>query len=122
MKRSRRLNKRSIDYILAFCEKLKKEREAWECGREKDIAVDRGYITSTMLMGIYNILINEGYTKKHLDNYFFFDCEFNKHKERTKGACEFYHINQPSEIERFFNEDPAGIKLRREIDNLKGDN
>lgn len=118
MNKNRKLTRFSIDFILAFSEKLRKEIEDWECGRKNDIVVDKGYITQTMLNGIYNILINEGYSKKHLDKFFFNDDYPNTHKELTKKACKFYHINQTSEVERFFNEDPAGIKLRKEIDKL----
>ncbi len=119
-KHNRPLTRYSIDYILAFCEKLRiiKENENWKYEKE---ATDEAHITFTMLMGIYNILINEGYPKEYLDNYFFFDNELNKNKELTEIACEFYHINRknPSKvIEEFFYKDSRGIKLRQEIDNL----
>lgn len=125
-KRKRRLNRRSIDFILAFCEKYRGEIKASDRGKKDILDVSGGYITFTMLMGIYNILINEGYTKRHLDNYFFFEGELNKHKEWTEQACKFYLRGDPNynkytkekKVEDFFYETTRGIKLREEIDKL----
>jgi len=116
------MTRKTINFILAFCEKLRSEKDHWEHTGEKDIQdVAGGYITSTILSAIYNILIYEGYTKKHLDNFFFFDDEPNKNKEWTDQAYKFYYTkrkNSSRVVEKFFNEDPAGIKLRKEIDKL----
>lgn len=120
MKRNRKMTRQTIDFILAYSQKLKEEMRNCDRGK-KDITCDEGYITRTMLMGIYNVLINEGYPKKHLDNFFFFEGEPNKNKEWTEQACKFYFRNRRNFskiVERFFNEDPAGIKLRKEIDKL----
>ncbi len=103
----------TINFILAFSERLRIAK--------KDRDDDTEYITSTMLSGIYNILIYEGYTKEHLDNFFFFGNEPNKHKEWTDQAYKFYYTklkNSSKIVEEFFNENPAGIKLRKEIDKL----
>ncbi|MBA7537878.1 hypothetical protein ES705_30149 [subsurface metagenome] len=127
MDKNREMTKQTIDFVLAFCEKLRSEKDHWEHTGEKDIQdVAGGYITSKMLMGIYNILINEGYTKKHLDNFFFFDSESNKHKEWTKEACKLYLRGDPGynkyteekKTEDFFYKTIRGIKLRKEIDKL----
>ena len=123
--KNRKLTRRSIDFILAFCEKFRVNRRNTDNGKE-DLKVDEGYITQTMLSGIYNILINEGYTKKHLDNYFFFEGEPNKNKEWTKEACKFYLHSDPDynkyiaekKVEDFFYKSIRGIKLRKEINNL----
>ena len=126
-KHNRKLTRYSIDYILAFCERLRiiKENENWKYEKE---AINKEYVTFTMLMGIYNILINEGYPKKYLDNYFFFDDEPNKNKEWTKEACKFYLSGDPGynkyieekKIEDFFYKTIRGRKLRKEIDSLSG--
>lgn len=119
MNKNRKLTRLSIDFILAFCEKLKEEIEAFDQGAKKIEDIDEGYITQTMLNGIYNILINEGYTKKHLDNFFYFEGELNKHKKMTEEACKFYlpgHKKYSKIIEDFFYKNPGGIKLRKEID------
>ncbi len=111
----------TINFILAFCNELKTEIEEERSGKGIWEKVDKAYITRTMLSGIYNVLIYEGYTKKHLDNFFFFDDEPNKHKEWTDQAYKFYYTklkNSSRVVEKFFNEDPAGIKLRKEIDKL----
>ncbi len=121
MDRNKKMKRKTIDFILALCDELKKEREKWDLGLEDNITVDKGYMTQTILSLIYKVLINEGYTKKHLDNFFFFEGEPNKHEERTSKACTFYHTNQKNSskvIEEYFYEDPAGIKLRREIDKI----
>ena len=128
----------SIDFILAFSEKLRSEKDHWEHTREKDIQdVAGGYITSTMLHGIYNILINEGYSRKYLDGIFGSDyidnegninkADLNKYKELTKEACKFYLRNDPGynkytaekKVEDFFYKTTRGIKLREEINKLK---
>lgn len=126
-KKSRELTRMSIDFILAFCEKLRTEIKNGDIGKDIWEKVDKSYITQTMLSGIYNILINEGYSKKHLDNFFYFEGEPNKHKEMTEEACKFYLPNHEGKkyseiIEDFFYRNPGGIKLREEIDKLKGDN
>ena len=123
MNKNKKMTKQTIDFILAFCGKLRKEREEEKLGRGKWENIEGSYITFTMLMGIYKVLINEGYTREHLNNFFFFDDEPDKHKEQTEKACEVYHIltgwKDPSRaIKEFFNENPAGIKLRMEIDKL----
>ena len=127
MSKDRKITRQTIDFILAFCEKLRSEKDHWEHTGEKDIQdVAGGYITSSMLMGIYNILINEGYTKKHLDNFFFFGDEPNKHKKWTEKACKFYLRGDPGynkyteekKIEDFFYKTIRGTKLRKEIDKL----
>ncbi|MBA7547144.1 hypothetical protein ES705_39546 [subsurface metagenome] len=113
MNKNRKMTRQTIDFILAFSERLRIA--------EKDHDDDTEYITSTMLNGIYNILINEGYSKEHLDKFFFNDDYPNIHEKLTKKACEFYHIGRkdPSKVvEEFFNENPRGIKLRKEIDKL----
>lgn len=118
MNKNRKLTRFSKDFILAFSEKLRKEEKNWICRPDQ---VYQGYITSTMLNGIYNVLINEGYSKEHLDKFFFNEDYPNKYKEWTKEACKFYFINRENSskvIEEFFNQDPAGIKLRKEIDKL----
>ena len=74
-KRNRKLTRQSVDFILAFCDELRRETERADLGKDIWEKVDKAYITRTMLSGIYNILINEGYTKKHLDNFFFFEGE-----------------------------------------------
>ncbi|MBA7513957.1 hypothetical protein ES705_09464 [subsurface metagenome] len=121
MNRNRKMTKLTTDFILAFSEKLrilKKNRD-----------YEEQYITSTMLSGIYNVLINEGYSKAYLDGFFFDDDHPNIHKEWTEQAYKFrYSSNWPEPIrnrknsskiiEGFFNEDPSGIKLRKEIDKL----
>jgi len=107
------MTRQTIDFILAFSERLRIAK--------KDLDYDKEYITSTMLNGIYNILINEGYHKEHLDKFFFNDDYPNIHKKLTEKAYKFYHTNRENSskiIEKFFNEDPAGIKLRMEIDKL----
>jgi len=140
-KKNRKLTRMSIDFILAFCEKLRSEKDHWEHTGEKDIQdVAGGYITSKMLMGIYNILINEGYTKEYLDEIFGWDYldnegrskkrELNKYKKQTEQACLFYLRGDPGynkyteekKIEDFFYKTIRGIKLRKEIDELKGVN
>jgi len=118
--RNRKLTGYSIDFILAFCEKLRTDRRNTDNGKA-DLKVDEGYITQTMLSGIYNILINEGYSREHLNNFFFFEGEPNKHKEMTEEACKFYlpgHKRYSNIIEDFFYKNPRGIKLRKEIDKL----
>ena len=107
------MTRSTIDFILAFSERLRIAK--------KDSDYEKEYITSTMLSGIYNILINEGYSKEHLDKFFFNDDYPNIHKKLTEKACKFYHTNRKNSskvIEEFFNENPAGIKLRKEIDKL----
>ncbi|MBA7544844.1 hypothetical protein ES705_37205 [subsurface metagenome] len=121
MNKNKEMTKRTIDFILVICDELKKEIEKEKLGNDIPEEIDKVYMTQTILSVIYKILINEGYTKKHLDNFFFFEGEPDKHKERTSKACTFYHANQKNSsmvIEEFFYEDPAGIKLRKEIDNL----
>ncbi|GAI28061.1 unnamed protein product [marine sediment metagenome] len=121
MDKNKKMTRKTIDFILAFCDELKKEREKWDLGLEDNITVDRGYITQTILSLIYKVLINEGYSRKHLDNFFFFEGEPNKHKERTLKACKFYHTNQKNSsrgVGDFFYKDPRGIRLREEIDKL----
>lgn len=107
------MTRESIDFILAFCEKLKGERKAWDRGKEDIQDVGGGYITQTMLSGIYNILINEGYSKKHLDDFFFFEGEPNKHKEWTEKACKFYlrgqKKNTPQLLKIFFIKIPGEL-------------
>lgn len=123
-KKNNKLTRRSIDFILAFCDELRRERENADLGKDIWKEIDKAYITQTMLSGIYNILINEGYSKKHLDNFFFFEGEPNKHKEMTEEANHFYFHSQvkySEKIEDFFYKDPRGIKLREEIDKLEGD-
>ena len=107
------MTKLTIDFILAFSERLRIAK--------KDNDYEKEYITSTILSGIYNVLINEGYPKEHLDKFFFNDDYPNTHKERTEKAYIFYRIDRknPSKvIEEFFYKDPWGIKLRKEIDKL----
>lgn len=121
MDKNRKMTRKTIDFILAFCDELKKEREKWDLGIEDNINVDRGYITQTILSLIYKVLINEGYSRKHLDNFFFFEGEPDKHKKRTEKVCKFYHTNQENSsrgVEDFFYKNPRGIKLRKEIDEL----
>ena len=115
MNKNRKMTRQTINFILAFCERRRIAKN--------DGDYDKEYITSTMLSVIYNVLINEGYTKKHLDNFFFFEGEPDKHKKRTEKACKFRYLSDWPEpiknrIEKFFYEDPAGIKLRKEINNL----
>jgi len=122
-RRNRKLTSRSIDFILAFCEKLRVDIRNTDNGKA-DLEVDEGYITKTMLNGIFNVLINEGYSRKHLNNFFFFEGEPNKHKEMTEEACKFYlpgHKKYSKIIEDFFYKNPGGIKLREEIDKLEGE-
>ena len=123
MNKNRKMTRKTIDIILALCDELKKEIEKWDLGLEDNITVDKGYMTQTILSLIYKVLINEGYTKKHLDNFFFFEGEPDKHKKRTEKVCKFRYLSDWPEpiknrIEKFFYGDPAGIKLRKEIDNL----
>lgn len=105
----------SINFILAYSQRLEEEK--------RDRNYDEEYITQTMLNGIYNVLRFEGYSKKYLDKFFFCEGYPNMHKEQTKKACKFYHYifnrkNPSKVVEEFFNENPAGIKLRKEIDKL----
>ncbi|MBA7524427.1 hypothetical protein ES705_16565 [subsurface metagenome] len=122
MNKNREMTKRTIDLILAVSESLRREMEHLKITGEKDIQdVGGGYIYSIMLNFAYNILVKEGYSEKHLDEFFYNEGEPNKHRERTSKACMFYHTNQKNSsrvIEEFFGENPAGIKLRKEIDNL----
>ncbi|MBA7560500.1 hypothetical protein ES695_03525 [Candidatus Atribacteria bacterium 1244-E10-H5-B2] len=120
-KRNRKLTRQSVDFILAFCDELRRETERADLGKDIWEKVDKAYITRTMLSGIYNILINEGYTKKHLDNFFFFEGEPDKNREMTEKANSFYFPGQSKRskiVEDFFQKDPRGIKLRKEIDKL----
>ncbi len=131
------MTRQTIDFILAFSEKLRSEKDHWEHTREKDIQdVAGGYITSTMLSGIYNILINEGYSKDYLDEFFGYDYlddkgrikkrELNKYQKWTDQACKFYLRGDPvynkyieeKKVEDFFYKTIRGIKLRKEIDKL----
>jgi len=120
MKKTRKLTKLSIKFILAFCDELRREREKEKIGKGVLEDVNKAYITQTMLSGIYNVLINEGYSKKHLDNYFFFQGEPNKHKELTEEANRFYFKDQVlyPRVRDYFYRDPRGIRLRKEIDKL----
>jgi hypothetical protein len=126
MDRNRKMTKRTIDFILAVSESLRREMEHLKITGEKDVQdISGGYIYSVMLNFAYNILVKEGYSEKHLDEFFYNEGEPDKHKEWTEKARKFYHIDRkdPSKVvEEFFNEDPAGIKLRKEIDKLKGGN
>jgi molybdopterin-guanine dinucleotide biosynthesis protein len=111
MNKNRKMAKLTIDLILAFSERFRIAK--------KDRDDDTEYITSTMLSGIYNVLIYEGYSKEHLDKFFFNDDYPNTHKERTDQVYKFYYTKlkkSSKTVEEFFNEDPAGIKLRKEID------
>jgi len=121
MNKNRKMTRQTINFILAFCERRRIAKNDGDYAEE--------YITSIMLSGIYNVLINEGYTRKHLNNFFFFEGESDKHKKRTEQAYKFRYSSDwpepirnrknPSKVvEEFFNEDPAGIKLKKEIDNL----
>ena len=96
------MTKRTIDFILALSEKSRREKG-------NDITVDREYIAFTILSGIYKVLVNEGYSKKHLDKFFWCDDSPDTHIDRK---------NFSKIVEEFFNEDPRGIKLRKEIDKL----
>jgi len=105
MDRDREMKKQTIDFILAICDKLKKEIEKEKLGNDIPEEVDKVYMTQTILSLIYKVLIGEGYTKKHLDNFFFFEGEPDKHKERTEKASKFYHTD-------------LEIKSRKKIDGL----
>jgi len=121
MDRNRKMTKKTIDFILCLCDELKKEIEKEKLGNDISEEVDKVYMTQTILSLIYKILLDEGYSRKHLNEFFFFEGEPNKHKEMTEKASKFYHTNQKNSsrvIEEFFGENPAGIKLRKEIDNL----
>lgn len=119
-KRNRKLTGYSIDFILAYSERWRRKREDWELGLRNEVEGDEQYIISTALGFAYNILINEGFAKKHLDQ-FFFEGKPGKYRERTEKAYSFYFrgLSLTERIQDFFYRDPKGIKLRREIDNLK---
>ena len=107
------MTEQTINFILAFSKKLRIAKE--------DRDDDTEDITSTMLSGIYNVLIYEGYSKEHLDKFFFNDDYPNTHKERTDQVYKFYYTklkNSPKVIEEFFYSNPRGVKLRKEIDKL----
>ncbi|MBA7564003.1 hypothetical protein ES695_09510 [Candidatus Atribacteria bacterium 1244-E10-H5-B2] len=122
MNKNKKITRRTIDLILAVSDKLRREMEHWEITGEKDIQdIGGGYIYSVMLNFAYNILVKEGYSEKYLDEFFFNEGELDKHKEWTEKARKFYHIGRkdPSRaIKEFFNENPAGVKLRMEINKL----
>ena len=99
--------KETINFVIALSEKSRREKG-------NDITVDKEYIAFTILSGIYKVLVNEGYSKKHLDKFFWCD-------DRPEKAYKFYHTNlkNSSEIvEEFFNENPAGIRLKTAINKL----
>jgi len=103
MNKNKKMTKRTIDYILAFCNELRKETKRADLGIDIWKEVDKAYITRTMLTGIYKVLINEGYTREHLDNYFFFEGDIDKHKKQTEKASKFYHTDleiKPEKIVR----------------------
>jgi len=86
--KNRKLTKFSIDFILAFCEKLRTDKRNTDNGKA-DLKVDEGYITDTMLSGIFNILINEGYPRKYLDKIFGYDYLDNE-------AVSYTHLTLPT--------------------------
>ncbi|MBA7549523.1 hypothetical protein ES705_42010 [subsurface metagenome] len=102
MSKNRKMAKETINFILALSEKSRREKG-------NDITVDKEYIAFTILSGIYKVLVNEGYSKKHLDRFFWCDDSPDTHIDRK---------NFSKIVEEFFNEDPRGIKLRKEIDKL----
>ena len=117
MNKNRKLTRLSIDFILAFSEGLREKIDHWKATGEKEILdVSGGYIYETMLNFAYNILINEGYPKKHLDEFFYNYGEPDKHKEWTEKACKFYNINRKTSsevIEEFFDKN---FKLKKEME------
>ncbi len=119
MNKNRKMTKRTTDYILTFCNELRKEIKRADLGLDIWEKVDKAYITQTMLSGIYNVLINEGYTKRDLDNYFFFEGEINKHKKQTEQACKLYHtdleIKPGKKIVRCLHKLPDYVNKNREM-------
>ena len=102
MSKNRKMTRQTINFILALSEKSRREKG-------NDITVDKEYIAFTILSGIYKVLVNEGYSKKHLDKFFWCDDSPDTHIDRK---------NFSKIVEEFFDEDPRGIKLRKEIDKL----
>ncbi|MBA7531909.1 hypothetical protein ES705_24135 [subsurface metagenome] len=85
MSKNRKMTKRTIDIILAVSNKLRREMEHWEITGEKDIQdVGGGYIYSVMLNFAYNILVKEGYSEKHLEEFFYNEGVPDRHKKWTE--------------------------------------
>ncbi|MBA7555281.1 hypothetical protein ES705_47939 [subsurface metagenome] len=105
MDRNRKMKRKTIDYILALCDELKKEIEKEKLGNDIPEEVDKVYMTQTILSVIYKIMLDEGYPRKHLSDYFFFEGEHDKHKEMTEKASKLYHAD-------------LEIKSRKKIDGL----
>ncbi|MBA7480692.1 hypothetical protein ES707_16154 [subsurface metagenome] len=102
MSKNRKMTGQTINFILALSEKSRREKG-------NDITVDKEYIAFTILSGIYKVLVNEGYSKKHLDKFFWCDDSPDTHIDRE---------NSSKIVEEFFNEDPAGIRLKIAINKL----
>ena len=110
MDRDREMKKQTIDFILAFSEKLRKARENQE--------YDEEYIFLTMLKFAYTILTKEGYLEEHLDEIFFPD-GFPDIAYKTYGEWRKHIARKDSEkvVKKFFDT-PIGRRLRREIDKI----
>ena len=112
MDRNKKMTKQTIDFILAFSEKLRKARENQE--------YDEEYIFLTMLKFAYTVLTKEGYLGEYLDEYFFPDGYPDDIEYKTYGEWKKHIAREDSKnvVEEFFYKNPRGVKLRKEIDKL----
>ena len=112
MDRDKEMKRQTIDFILAFSEKLRKARENQE--------YDEEYIFLTMLKFAYTILTKEGYLEEHLDEIFFHDGYPDDIAYKTFGEWKKHIAWEDSKkvVEEFFYRNPRGVKLRKEIDKL----
>ncbi|MBA7540854.1 hypothetical protein ES705_33157 [subsurface metagenome] len=113
MDRDKEMKRQTIDFILAFSEKLRKARENQE--------YDEEYIFLTMLKFAYTILTKEGYLGEYLDEFFFHDGYPDDIEYKTFGEWRRHIAREDSRkvVKKFFNEGP-GRKLKKEIDKLSG--
>jgi len=112
MDRNKKMTKQTIDFILAFSEKLRKARENQE--------YDEEYIFLTMLKFAYTVLTKEKYFGEYLDEYFFPDGYPDDIEYKTYGEWKKHIAREDSKnvVEEFFYKNPRGVKLRKEIDKL----
>lgn len=116
-KDNKKLTKKNIDFILAFRDKLKREKEDFDSGRETDINIAGGYVTDTMLTCLYSVLVGEGYSRKYLNKFFFNDNypDCNTYKEWLEKSFKFYHIDLRKKLIRQIDDLPDHLDKNKKM-------
>lgn len=116
-KDNKELTKKNIDFILAFRDKLKKEIEDFDSGRETDLNIAGGYVTDTMLNCLYSVLVGEGYSRKYLNKFFFNDDypDCNTYKEWLEKSFKFYHIDLRKKLIRQIDDLPDHLDKNKKM-------